>query len=846
LPTTVGKLLFADQGDAYTWSIASGTLTLDAVAGTPEINVSNQTATIGSILTGTQGLTKTGVGTLVLHVGNTFTGGLTVETGTVDAKGLYASDSALGSGAVTIWSGATVTKTDDDFQEINGDLRLMGGTLAATGTPNDHYGNFFLMGNVIHAGDVQSVISARLHMRNTHEFSVADGAAAIDLLVSGQLGNEEGAVWGHINKTGEGTMEISHTANLIGGLAISAGKVILQGALPGFEHAHITNDSALEINIASDSGTFIQGISGSGTFTKTGAGTLILTASNTYVGATTISEGTLEIGGAGVLAATTTVSITGTLAFNSTASQTLTNGISGESGILTKANTGTLTLNGANTYTGATMVSGGRLNVNNAHASSVTVGTGATLGGTGSMAELLTLNEGSTLALDGTSTTASLTSNGVCFSGATSLVFDGTPVDGVHDIIQYGAVGVTNWGNLIPPATFRAIITDDAPNQKLIATVSTGTRTWNTTSGTWEQGAGTNFEEGDQMFYTGDAVVFNDPATASTITLSGALSPVSVTFNHANDYLISGSGSITGFATLTKNGTGTLTLSGSNAHTGVTTVNGGALIVNGSLGTSEVTVASTATLGGTGTLGGNVIFSSGALACFTQGSPLTISGTLTLNDNVVHLVLPADLALGTYPLASYNLSGSTGAFAITPLIDSGSLVTDAVAVITTVDGTVSLIVSRSSYDGWKNDTFANGTLSDKTLGGDPDGDQHSNLVEFAFDTDPTVSSSSSIAYTAEGGITAAGEPVTRKLYGDYYAVFGRRLDHVAAGLTYTVEFSADLDVWVPNDDILNAPVPMCAANATIDAMGVKFPLSLNFNGVDRNPTFFRVKVVMAP
>jgi autotransporter-associated beta strand protein len=293
---TVGNLRFADQGNAYDWSITNGSLTLNTIAGAPEIHVSNRSATISSVLTGTQGLTKTGAGTLALYVGNTFTGGLTVQQGAVDAKGPWASSSALGSGAVTIGSGATVTKTDNDFQEIKGDLTLMGGTLAATGTANKDYGNFFLISKVIHTGDVQSVISARLHMRGTHEFSVADGAAPIDLLVSGHLGNEEGYNWGYVNKTEDGTMAMSNAGNNIGGLTISAGKVLLLGALPGFEDTGITNNSALEISIASGSGTFSQAISGSGTFTKTGSGTLTLSGSNTYTGTTSVNDGELAIG----------------------------------------------------------------------------------------------------------------------------------------------------------------------------------------------------------------------------------------------------------------------------------------------------------------------------------------------------------------------------------------------------------------------------------------------------------------------------------------------------------------------------------------------------------------------
>ena len=76
------------------------------------------------------------------------------------------------------------------------------------------------------------------------------------------------------------------------------------------------------------------------------------------------------------------------------------------------------------------------------------------------------------------------------------------------------------------------------PNQKYIFTAgASGTRTWNTTSGTWAQATGTNFAEGDQLFYGGDSVVFNDPGTASTVTLSGRLAPASVSVNNSRQHL---------------------------------------------------------------------------------------------------------------------------------------------------------------------------------------------------------------------------------------------------------------------------------------------------------------------
>ena len=94
----------------------------------------------------------------------------------------------------------------------------------------------------------------------------------------------------------------------------------------------------LTLSIASVSAqSYGNVISGIGTLTKSGAGTLVLSGTNTYTGATAITAGTLEIQGS--IAASSSITNDGTLLFNSGSAQAYSNGISG-SGALNKAGGG--------------------------------------------------------------------------------------------------------------------------------------------------------------------------------------------------------------------------------------------------------------------------------------------------------------------------------------------------------------------------------------------------------------------------------------------------------------------------------------------------------------------------
>jgi outer membrane autotransporter protein len=159
------------------------------------------------------------------------------------------------------------------------------------------------------------------------------------------------------DKQNAGTLIFDGRNDYTGGTTVSGGT--LQGdsfSLTG----DIVNNSAVNFFQQSGDGTYAGNMSGTGALVKTGGWKLTMTGTNTYSGGTTISAGLLE---------GDTVSLPGNivdnsaLIFNQAGAGTFAGIISG-TGSVTKLGGGTLTMTGANTYTGSTIVSGGVLQGN--------------------------------------------------------------------------------------------------------------------------------------------------------------------------------------------------------------------------------------------------------------------------------------------------------------------------------------------------------------------------------------------------------------------------------------------------------------------------------------------------
>ncbi|RYD34448.1 MAG: hypothetical protein EOP86_10950 [Verrucomicrobiaceae bacterium] len=125
--------------------------------------------------------------------------------------------------------------------------------------------------------------------------------------------------------------------------------------------------------------------------------------------------------------------------------------------------------------------------------------------------------------------------------------------------------------------------------------------------------------------------------------------------------------------------------------------------------------------------------------------------------------------------------------------------------------------------------------------GDPDHDGRSNLLEFAFGTDPGTFGTGSIAY-ADGILTSRGQPLPliRNIPNsvDFRIVFARWRDFESLGLHYEAQFSANLVTWVagPGTPVIEAE------DAEFEAVSVPWPLFIN----GRKARFFRMVVSYTP
>jgi autotransporter-associated beta strand protein len=321
-------------------------------------------------------------------------------------------------------------------------------------------------------------------------------------------------------------------------------QIISLTALP--TAGNVIDDGLLVFNLPGIA-TILGNISGSGGLTTQGAGILILSGTNTYMGPTTISSGTLQINTANSLPAATSLIDNGTLNFAVPGFYTFTGLVSG-TGSVNQISNGTLFLsNNGNNYSGGTSITGsGTIQWTN------DAQLGSPLG-------LITFNNGTLDIPVGTLSLTSVRPIRLIGPGFVSVDDPAGVVTLSGNIYGTGSLTAEGLGTLIL--------------------------------------SGNNYFSGPLVIDASSTVQIDSPNAVPT--LSNVIDDGSFVFDHSGTAVVSGA--ITGTGTLTIEGPGTLVLTGVNTYSGETSVQSGVLIVNGSV-TSPILVTGTGILEGTGTV----------------------------------------------------------------------------------------------------------------------------------------------------------------------------------------------------------------------------------------------------
>ncbi|ECY7947997.1 fibronectin-binding autotransporter adhesin ShdA [Salmonella enterica subsp. enterica serovar Thompson] len=593
-------------------------------------------------------LFKEGDGTLILSNTANDYGNTNINGGTLSANDA----AALGSGDVAIAENAKlelsqgtldnnvtgegqIVKSGSDELIVTGDNNYSGGTTISDGTLTADHADSLGTGAVANSGVLQ----------------VGEGELENTLSGSGSL-----------VKTGTGELTLSGDNSYSGGTTISGGTLTADHA-DSLGTGAVANSGVLQVG----EGELENTLSGSGSLVKTGTGELTLSGGNDYSGGTTIIGGTLTADHADSLG-TGAVANSGVLQVGE---GELENTLSG-SGSLVKTGTGELTLGGDNSYSGDTTIADGTLIAANVNAlgsgnidnsgtlmldangafelANITTHTGATTAlaaGNTLDAGQLTQEDGSTLSIDlGAATDdAVITADSVTLGGTLNVTGIGSVTD--------------SW---TPEAyTYTLIDSDSAITSDFddltIAGMNREDVDFLTIDGKVDEADNTHYDLTASLSWYAD----RDNATTDahgTFTLSdpdGSFN-VAATLTDVDDTL--DPGSRWDGKSLTKEGAGTLILSGDNDYSGGTTINEGTLVA-----------ASTTALG-TGLVDNNA-----TLVLDVDGEVSAVGGITTHSGATTQLALGTSLDLGDSALIQQDgstLNVELNSDSVQPLITGSS------------------------------------------------------------------------------------------------------------------------------------------------------------------------------
>ncbi|ECZ2341856.1 autotransporter outer membrane beta-barrel domain-containing protein [Salmonella enterica] len=466
-----------------------------------------------------------------------------------------------------------------------------------------------------------------------------------------------------LTKEGDGTLILSNTANDYGNTNINGGTLSANDAAAlGSGDVAIAENAKLELG----QGTLDNNVTGGGQIIKSGSGDLIVTGDNTYSGGTTITGGMLTADHADSLG-------TGAIANNGVlqvGEGELENTLSG-SGSLVKTGMGELTLSGDNTYSGGTTIADGVLIVANVNAlGGGDVDNAGTLKldaeGEFNLANVTTqsgatteLAKGTTLNVDSLTQQADSTLNiDLSKANESAITADSVTLAGTLNVTGIGSV-TDSW---TPEAyTYTLIDSDSAITSDFdnltVAGMSREDVDFLTIDGKVDEADNTHYDLTASLSWYADRDNASTDAHG-TFTLSDPDGSFNVAANLTDvDDTLDPNSTWDG-KSLTKEGAGTLILSGDNDYSGGTTINEGTLVA-----------ASTTALG-TGLVDNNA-----TLVLDADGEVSAVGGITTHSGATTQLALGTSLDLGDSALIQQDgsmLNVELNSDSVQPLITGGS------------------------------------------------------------------------------------------------------------------------------------------------------------------------------
>jgi autotransporter-associated beta strand protein len=402
--TYAGGVPFIQQKSASTQTIAIESLILGGntvadITGSGDLVISAPISQTG----GTRSLIRDGSGSgkLILSGNNTFSGGVYINTGIVEAR----NDNALGSGAATIASGAALELSNSiDISEA---ISLGGSGVGGNGAIRSLSGSNTLSGNLTLTGDTrfQADSTATLTLSGANALDDAGknltfggaGTIAVSKVISTGTGT--------VTKEGAGTLTLSGINTFTGVTTVNEGTLVLATSGGNSVGGNLvigngTGTDTVRLNAANQ-------IANTATVTLNNGGVFNLNGfAETVAGLNSSSSGSqVQLG------------TTGALTLNNSTANTYAGTFTGSGGI-TKDGVGRLTLSGSSgSYSGTTTINNGIVAVQ----TNTALGTGSVVVAPGGNVEVqgnITMANNFTIRGDGTGANDGAIEN---FSGNNTL-----------------------------------------------------------------------------------------------------------------------------------------------------------------------------------------------------------------------------------------------------------------------------------------------------------------------------------------------------------------------------------------------------------------------------------------